>query len=195
MLKILLFCVSVAFVANAAEINFDFIDARKKGYTDTEILNYVLQHFSDSDIPSMRQAGVSDREIVDYYIQKDSVHSQLQALATASRNMSRTKVSPEEMSARLALGCKIYTGAAKREDGWKYVADLLDFATAIYTAEYLKAADYFDISKSESVNLKSICSAWLDRLTTKDEISKLYALSLVNEIAKIVAQKKSLMLQ
>ena len=61
--------------------NFDFVDARKKGYSDTEILDYVSKNFNQYDISSVRQAGLSDTEIVDFFIQKDSVNSQLADLA------------------------------------------------------------------------------------------------------------------
>ena len=102
---------------------------------------------------------------------------------------------PEEISSRLALGCMIYTGKIKQQnDGWSHIAKLTDFAIAVYTAAYLKEVNYFDINKSEGVSLKDICVTWIDRLKTKEEVSKLYALSLVNEINKLVKQKKSLIL-
>ena len=154
--------------------NFDFVDARKKGYSDTEILDYVSKNFNQYDISSVRQAGLSDTEIVDFFIQKDSVNSQLADLAKGTSKKiqpNKIKVYPEEISSRLALGC-----------------------LAIYTAAYLKEANYFDINSSEGVSLKDICVAWIDKLKTQEEISKLYALSLVNEINKLVKQKKSLIL-
>lgn len=194
MLRILLFCLSAIFFAYAADVNFDFVDARKKGYSDTEILDYVLKNFTGSDISSLRQAGISDKEIVDFYIQKDVANSQLRELSKEAKQ-SRTRVYPEEVSSKLALGCKVYNGQIKQNDGWRHIADLIDFATAIYTAEYLKQANYFNIEQSQGVSLKNICATWLDRLQTKEEINKLYALSLVNEIAKLVQQRQALVLQ
>ncbi len=177
--------------------NFDFVDARKKGYSDTEILDYVSKNFNQYDIASVRQAGLSDTEIVDFFIQKDSVNSQLANLTRGSFKKiqpSKIKVYPEEISSRLALGCMVYTGRMRQQDGWSHIAKLTDFAIAIYTAAYLKEANYFDINNSEGVSLKDICVAWIDKLKTQEEINKLYALSLVNEINKLVKQKKSLIL-
>lgn len=179
-------------------INFDFVDARKKGYTDKEILDYISKNLNKYDIASVRQAGLSDREIVDFFIQRDSVNAQLMELSKENFGgvqPSKIKVYPEEISSKLALGCLVYTGKIKQQnDSWRHIANLTDFAIATYTAAYLKEANYFDIEKSEGVKLKNICATWLDRLTTKEEINKLYALSLVNEIGKLVKQKKSLIL-
>lgn len=178
-------------------VNFDFIDARKKGYSDKEILDYVSKNFSQYDIPSVRQAGLSDKEIVDFFIQKDSVNSQLAELqrgAFGKIQPSKIRVYPEEVSSKLALGCMVYTGKMRQQDGWSYIAKLTDFAIATYTAAYLKEANYFDINNSEGVSLKDICTAWIDKLKTQEEINKLYALSIVNEINKLVKQKKSLIL-
>ena len=177
--------------------NFDFVDARKKGYSDTEILDYVSKNFNQYDISSVRQAGLSDTEIVDFFIQKDSVNSQLADLAKGTSKKiqpNKIKVYPEEISSRLALGCLVYTGRTRQQDGWSHIAKLTDFAIAIYTAAYLKEANYFDINSSEGVSLKDICVTWIDKLKTQEEISKLYALSIVNEINKLVKQKKSLIL-
>lgn len=193
-----IFIFIAALIANMYAFNFDFVDARKKGYSDKDILDYVSKNFNQYDIASVRQAGLSDKEIVDFFIQRDSVNSQLADLSKGNFNKiqpSRIRVYPEEISSRLALGCMIYTGKIKQQnDGWSHIAKLTDFAIAIYTAAYLKEANYFDINKSEGVSLKNICTAWIDKLQTKDEISKLYALSLVNEINKLVKQKKSLIL-
>ena len=192
-LKIFIFL--VALITNIYALNFDFVDARKKGYSDTEILDYVSQNFNQYDIASARQAGLSDKEIVDFFIQSDSVNSQLANLSKGNKiQPSRIKVYPEELSSRLALGCMIYTGKTKQQnDGWSYIAKLTDFAIAIYTAAYLKEANYFDINESEGVSLKNICATWIDQLKP-EEMGRLYALSLVNEINKLVKQKKSLIL-
>ncbi len=199
MLKKILLIISVTLFAYASNVNFDFADARKKGYSDKEILDYVSKNFKSYDIANVRQAGLSDKEIVDFFIQRDSVNSQLQELSqnTFKNGIqpSKIKVYPEEISSRLALGCMIYTGKVKQpNDGWSHIAKLTDFAIATYTTAYLTEANYFDIEKSEGVSLKNICATWLDRLTTIEEINKLYALSLVNEINKLVKQKKSLIL-
>lgn len=198
MIKKLLIIVSITLFAYSNSINFDFVDARKKGYSDKEILDYISKNLNEYDIASVRQAGLSDKEIVDFFIQRDSVNSQLKELSRESfRNIqpSKIKVYPEEISSKLALGCLIYTGKVNQQnDGWSNIAKLTDFAIATYTTAYLKEANYFDIEKSEGVSLKSICATWLDKLTTKEEINKLYALSLVNEINKLVKQKKSLIL-
>lgn len=198
MIKKLLIIISIALFAYSNSINFDFADARKKGYSDKEILDYISKNLNEYDIASVRQAGLSDKEIVDFFIQRDSVNSQLKELSRESfRNIqpSKIKVYPEEISSKLALGCLIYTGKVNQQnDGWSNIAKLTDFAIATYTTAYLKEANYFDIEKSEGVSLKSICATWLDKLTTKEEINKLYALSLVNEINKLVKQKKSLIL-
>ncbi|RAX51795.1 hypothetical protein CCY99_08320 [Helicobacter sp. 16-1353] len=198
MIKKLLVVLGIALFMYADSINFDFVDARKKGYTDKEILDYVSKNINGYDIASVRQAGLSDKEIVDFFIQRDSVNLQLQELSRENFGdiqPSKIKVYPEEISSKLALGCLIYTGKVKQQnDGWSNIAKLTDFAIATYTTAYLTEANYFDIEKSEGVSLKSICATWLDRLTTKEEINKLYALSLVNEINKLVKQKKSLIL-
>lgn len=190
--------ITITIIINLSHaFNFDFVDARKKGYSDTEILDYVSKNFNQYDIASVRQAGLSDTEIVDFFIQKDSVNSQLANLTRGSFKKiqpSKIKVYPEEISSRLALGCMVYTGRMRQQDGWSHIAKLTDFAIAIYTAAYLKEANYFDINNSEGVSLKDICVAWIDKLKTQEEINKLYALSLVNEINKLVKQKKSLIL-
>lgn len=199
MIKKVLALVCMALFIYADSINFDFVDARKKGYSDKEILDYVSKNLNQYDIASVRQAGLSDKEIVDFFIQRDSVNLELRELsreAFADIQPSKIKVYPEEISSKLALGCLIYTGKVKQQnDGWSNIAKLTDFAIATYTAAYLKEANYFDIEQSEGVSLKSICATWLDVLTTKEEINKLYALSLVNEINKLVRQKKSLILE
>lgn len=181
----------------AAGISFDFEDARKKGYTDKEILDYVAQNLNAYDIAALRSAKLSDKEIVDFFIQRDSVNSQIIELQRNAFKDSdnRDKVYPEEISSHLAVGCMIYTGKTKqKKDGWSYITKLTDFARAAYTSAYLSEANYFNIDKAESVHLKDICGAWLDKLATKEEIKKLYALSLVKEINNIVKQKKSLVL-
>ncbi len=191
---ILLFLANVAFCAG---LSFDFVDARKKGYTDKEILDYVAKNVNGYDISALRGAKLSDKEIVDFFIQRDSVSSQIIALqkSVSSESGGKSKVYPEEVSSHLALGCKIYTGKAKpKSDGWSYIAKLTDFAKAAYTTAYLNEANYFDIDSANGVNLKDICGAWLDRLNTKEEIKKLYALSLVKEITSLVKQKKALVL-
>lgn len=194
--KILLSLIFSLF-AYSNNINFDFADARKKGYSDKEVLDYVSKNFNKYDISSVRQAGLSDKEIVDFFIQRDSVNSQLRELSRESFSNiqpSKIKVYPEEISSKLALGCLIYTGKVKQTDGWSNISKLTDFAIATYTSAYLKEANYFNIEDSEGISLKNICATWLDRLTTKEEINKLYALSLVNEITKLVKQQKSLIL-
>lgn len=182
----------------AAGLNFDFVDARKKGYSDKEILDYVAKNLNGYDVAAVRSAGLSDKEIVDFFIQRDAVNTQIaEAQKNAFKNIepSSVKVYPEEVSSRLALGCMIYTGKVKQQnDGWSYIAKLTDFSIAAYTSAYLTQADYFDIQKAQSVRLKDICATWLDKLKTKEEINKLYALSLVKEINNLVKQKKSLIL-
>lgn len=179
-------------------ISFDFEDARKKGYTDKEILDYVAKNINTYDISALRSAKLSDKEIVDFFIQRDSVNSQIIALQKNTfkdTNSGKNKVYPEELSSHLAVGCMIYTGKAKQQnDGWSYIAKLTDFAKAAYTTAYLSDANYFNIDNAESVSLKDICGAWLDKLNTKEEIKKLYALSLVKEINNLVKQRKSLVL-
>lgn len=179
-----------------AGLSFDFVDARKKGYSDTEILDYVAKNVNGYDISALRGARLSDKEIVDFFIQRDSVSSQIIALQkSVSSEGGKSKVYPEEVSSHLALGCKIYTGKAKpQSDGWSYIAKLTDFARAAYTSAYLSEANYFDINSANSVSLKDICGAWLGKLTTKEEINKLYALSLVKEITSLVKQRKALVL-
>lgn len=182
----------------ADSINFDFIDARKKGYTDKEILDYVSKNLNNYDINSLRQTGISDRDIVDFFIQKDSVNTQLKALSKSmdSRQSDKQKIYPKKISSTLAFGCLIYNGTIKNQnDGWLYMEKLKDFASAIYTTAYLKGADYFDVDKSQSVSLKNICSIWIKKLKNKDEIDRLYAVSLTNEIENIVKQKKSLSIE
>ena len=191
--------VLVAFVVQicfGSGISFDFVDARKKGYTDKEILDYVAKNVNGYDISALRSAKLSDKEIVDFFIQRDSVSSQIIALqkSTFSDSGGKSKVYPEEVSADLALGCKIYTGKAKQNDGWSYIAKLTDFAKATYTIEYLTEENYFNINNAQGVNLKDICGAWLDKLTTKEAIKKLYARSLVREIKSLVKQKKALVI-
>lgn len=190
---ILLFLVGAVF---GAGLSFDFVDARKKGYTDKEILDYVAKNVNGYDISALRSARLSDKEIVDFFIQRDSVSSQIIALQkSVSDSGGKSKVYPEEVSTHLALGCKIYTGKAKpQSDGWSYIAKLTDFAKAAYTTAYLNEANYFDINSANGVSLKDICGAWLDRLNTKEEIKKLYALSLVKEITSLVKQRKALVL-
>lgn len=178
-------------------ISFDFEDARKKGYTDKEILDYVAKNINTYDISALRGAKLSDKEIVDFFIQRDSVNSQIIALQknTFKDSVSSNKVYPEELSSHLAVGCMIYTGkTSQKNDGWSYIAKLTDFAKAAYTTAYLSEANYFNIDNAVSVSLKDICGVWLDKLQTKEEIKKLYALSLVKEINNIVKQKKSLAL-
>lgn len=192
-LLVLLFMVSVW----AQGMNFDFVDARKKGYSDTEILDYVAKHLNGYDVAAARSAGLSDKEIVDFFIQRDSVNAQI---AEAQRNAfkdvepNNVKVYPKEISSSIALGCMVYTGKIKQNDGWSYVSKLTDFAIAAYTAAYLTQADYFDIKTAKSVRLRDICAANLNNLTSQDEINKFYALSLIKEINNIVKQKKSLTL-
>lgn len=192
-LLILLFIASVW----AQGINFDFVDARKKGYSDKEILDYVAKHLNGYDVAAARSAGLSDKEIVDFFIQRDSVNAQI---AEAQRNAfkdvepNNVKVYPKEISSSIALGCMVYTGKIKQNDGWSYVSKLTDFAIAAYTAAYLTQADYFDIKTAKSVRLRDICAANLNNLTSQDEINKFYALSLIKEINNIVKQKKSLTL-
>ena len=191
--------VLVAFVAQicfGSGISFDFVDARKKGYTDKEILDYVAKNVNGYDISALRSAKLSDKEIIDFFIQRDSVTSQIVELQknAFSDSGGKSKVYPEEVSTHLALGCRIYTGKAKQNDGWSYIAKLTDFAKAAYTTAYLTEASYFDINSAKSVNLKDICGAWLDKLTTKEEVKKLYALSLVKEITSLVKQKKALVI-
>lgn len=192
-LLILLFIASVW----AQGMNFDFVDARKKGYSDKEILDYVAKHLNGYDVAAARSAGLSDKEIVDFFIQRDSVNAQI---AEAQRNAfkdvepNNVKVYPKEISSSIALGCMVYTGKIKQNDGWSYVSKLTDFAIAAYTAAYLTQADYFDIKTAKSVRLRDICAANLNNLTSQDEINKFYALSLVKEINNIVKQKKSLTL-
>lgn len=191
---LLLFLASAVF---GAGISFDFVDARKKGYSDTEILDYVAKNVNGYDISALRSAKLSDKEIVDFFIQRDSVSSQIIALQKSafSESGGKSKVYPEEVSSHLALGCKIYTGKAKpQSDGWSYIAKLTDFARAAYTSAYLSEANYFDINSANGVSLKDICGAWLGKLNTKEEIKKLYALSLVKEITSLVKQKKALVL-
>ncbi|MGX3010965.1 hypothetical protein ACWIUD_05290 [Helicobacter sp. 23-1044] len=182
----------------AAGINFDFEDARKKGYTDKEILDYVAQNHNAYDIAALRSMKLSDKEIVDYFITKDAVTSQIIELKRNAFKDSdtRNKVYPQELSADLAEGCRIYTGKTRaKKDGWSYIVKLTDFARATYTSAYLSEADYFDIDSAQSVHLKDICGVWLNKLGTKEEISRLYALSLVKEINILVKQKKSLVLE
>lgn len=192
-LLILLFIASVW----AQGMNFDFVDARKKGYSDKEILDYVAKHLNGYDVAAARSAGLSDKEIVDFFIQRDSVNAQI---AEAQRNAfkdvepNNVKVYPKEISSSIALGCMVYTGKVKQNDGWSYVSKLTDFAIAAYTAAYLTQADYFDIKTAKSVRLRDICAANLNNLTSQDEINKFYALSLIKEINNIVKQKKSLTL-
>lgn len=191
---ILLFLASMAF---GASINFDFIDARKKGYTDKEILDYVAKNINSYDISALRSAKLSDKEIVDFFIQLDLVSSQIIELQKSTFNEvgGKSKVYPEEVSAHLALGCQIYTGRVKRpSDGWSYIDKLTNFARATYTTVYLSEANYFDINSANGISLKDICDAWLNKLNTKEEIKKLYALSLVKEITALVKQKKALVL-
>ena len=193
------FAVMLLFLASAvfgAGLSFDFVDARKKGYTDKEILDYVAKNVNGYDISALRSARLSDKEIVDFFIQRDSVSSQIIALQkSVGDSGGKSKVYPEEVSTHLALGCKIYTGKAKpQSDGWSYIAKLTDFAKAAYTTAYLNEANYFDINSANGISLKDICGAWLDRLTTKEEIKKLYALSLVKEITSLVKQRKALVL-
>lgn len=181
----------------ASSISFDFEDARKKGYTDKEILDYVAKNINAYDVSALRGAKLSDKEIVDFFIQRDSVNSQIIALQknTFKDSDSKNKVYPEELSSHLAVGCMIYTGKTnQKKDGWSYIAKLTDFAKAAYTTAYLSEANYFDIDNAVSVSLKEICGVWLDKLRTKEEIKKLYALSLVKEINNLVKQKKSLAL-
>lgn len=182
----------------AAGLNFDFVDARKKGYSDKEILDYVAKNLNGYDIAAVRSAGLSDKEIVDFFIQRDSVNAQI---AEAKRNAfkdiepSSVKIYPEEVSSRLALGCMIYIGKVKSQnDGWYYISKLTDFSIAAYTAAYLTQSDYFDIQKAQSMRLRDICATSLDKLTTKEEVNKSYALSLIKEINNLVKQKKSLIL-
>ncbi|RDU62897.1 hypothetical protein [Helicobacter sp. MIT 14-3879] len=179
-------------------LNFDFVDARKKGYSDKEILDYVSKNLNGYDVAAVRSSGLSDKEIVDFFIQRDSVNSQLLELKKNTFKdiePSKIRVYPEEVSSRLALGCMIYIGKVKQQnDGWSYISKLTDFAIATYTTAYLTQASYFDIQKAQSVSLKDICATWLDKLKTKEEINKLYALSLVKEINNLVKQKKSLIL-
>lgn len=191
---ILLILASAVF---GAGLNFDFVDARKKGYTDKEILDYVAKNVNGYDISALRSARLSDTEIIDFFIQRDSVSSQIIELQKSAFNESegKSKVYPEEVSTHLALGCKIYTGKVKQpNDGWSYIAKLTDFAKAAYTTAYLSEANYFDINSANGISLKNICGAWLDRLNTKEEIKKLYALSLVKEITSLVKQRKALVL-
>lgn len=190
----LLFLCQICF---GSGISFDFEDARKKGYTDKEILDYVAKNINTYDISALRGAKLSDKEIVDFFIQRDSVNSQIIALQknTFKDSVSSNKVYPEEISSHLAVGCMIYTGkTSQKNDGWSYIAKLTDFAKAAYTTAYLSEANYFNIDNAVSVSLKDICGVWLDKLQTKEEIKKLYALSLVKEINNIVKQKKSLAL-
>lgn len=187
----ILFCVTLY----ADSINFDFIDARKKGYTDKEILDYVSKNLNSYDINSLRQTGISDKEIIDFFIQRDSVNMQLNALSNSIDNGKQINkiVSPQEISLTLSFGCLIYIGKIKQQkNGWIYVEKLKDFAIATYTMYYLKEADYFDINKSNTINLKNICATWIGKLNNKEEVAKLYAVSLANEIEKLVKQKKSL---
>ena len=187
----------VAQICFSAGIGFDFVDARKKGYTDKEILDYVAKNVNGYDISALRSAKLSDKEIVDFFIQRDSVSSQIIALQKSSfgDGGGKSKVYPEEVSTHLALGCRIYIGKVKQQnDGWSYIAKLTDFAKAAYTTAYLTEANYFDINNAQGVNLKDICGAWLDKLNTKEEIKKLYALSLVKEITSLVKQKKALVI-
>ena len=196
MLKyILILGVSLLFAEN---INFDFIDARKKGYTDKEILDYVSKNLNNYDINSVRQIGFSDKEIVDFFIQRDSVNKQIKALSNNKlySQVNKSKIYPQEISYELSIGCEIYTGKLRQyNDNWTFVAKLIDFSTAIYTAEYLKEAKYFDIKNSEGITLKNICAKWLNKLNTNEEIKKLYALSLMNEINKLVKQQKALIIE
>lgn len=193
------FIILVAFVAQicfSVGIGFDFVDARKKGYTDKEILDYVAKNVNGYDISALRSAKLSDKEIIDFFIQRDSVSSQIIELQknAFSGAIGKSKVYPEEVSTHLALGCEVYTGKAKQNDGWSYIAKLTDFAKAAYTTAYLTEANYFDINNAQGVNLKDICGVWLDKLNTKEEIKKLYALSLVKEITSLVKQKKALVI-
>ena len=194
MLLISLFCVLLC----ADSIDFDFIDARKKGYTDKEILDYVSKNLNNYDINSLRQTGISDKDIIDFYIQRDSVNIQLRALSESvgSKQLDQLRVHPQQISSTLAFGCLIYTGKIKNQNnGWLYISKLRDFATAAYTIAYLREANYYDINKSQSISLKNICSVWIRKLKNKDEIEKLYAISLANEIDSIVKQKKSLSIE
>lgn len=196
-MKIALLLVFLMQTVFCAGLSFDFVDARKKGYTDKEILDYVAKNVNGYDIAALRGAKLSDKEIIDFFIQRDSVSSQIIALQknVFSDSGGKSKVYPEEVSSHLALGCKIYTGKIKQQsDGWSYIANLTDFAKAAYTTAYLNEANYFDINSANGVSLKDICGVWLDRLNTKEEIKKLYALSLVKEITSLVKQKKALVL-
>ena len=182
----------------AENINFDFIDARKKGYTDKEILDFVSKNLNNYDINSVRQLGFSDKEIVDFFIQRDSVNMQIEELSNNKlySQVNKTKIYPQEVSYDLFIGCEIYTGRTKQYDNnWIFVTKLIDFSTAMYTTAYLKEAKYFDINSSDGVTLKSICLTWSDKLKTNDEIRKLYALSLMNEINKLVKQQKTLIIE
>lgn len=196
-MRFVIFMFFMTQICFGAGISFDFIDARKKGYSDKEILDYVAKNINGYDISALRSAKLSDKEIIDFFIQRDSVNSQIIALQTNtfSDSSGKSRVYPEEVSLHLALGCKIYTGKVKQpNDGWNYIAKLTDFARAAYTTAYLNEAHYFDINSAKSVSLKDICGVWLDKLNTNEEIKKLYALSLVKEITNLVKQKKSLVL-
>ncbi|MDE6886270.1 MAG: hypothetical protein K2P17_04460 [Helicobacteraceae bacterium] len=179
-----------------ANVNFDFIDARNKGYSDKEILDYVSKHFNSYDIGGIRGAGLSDKEIVDFFIKRDSVALQLEEFSknNLKDKKTRNKVYPQDNSAKLYIGCQVYTGRLKHKDGWYYVSELQNFARAVYTNLYLENKDYFDINSASEVSLKQICANDFDMLKNQNEINKLYALSLQNEIRKVIKNKKSLII-